>query len=81
MLLLKKFKVNLDQRHCFFLLCNDFVFLQLQKPNFKVIFYKVFKAGSGSALRKQLDPDPQKMKADPQHWIYCKLAEVLFFFP
>ena len=28
----------------------------------------VFKAGSGFALRKQLDPDPQKMNADPQPW-------------
>ena len=28
----------------------------------------VFKAGSGFAWRKQLDPDPQKMNADPQPW-------------
>ena len=25
-------------------------------------------AGSGSALRKKLDPDPQKMNAEPQPW-------------
>ena len=34
------------------------LFFQLQQTLQKVILYKVFKAGSGSALRKQLDPNP-----------------------
>ena len=28
--------------------------------------YTVLNAGSGSALRKQVDPNPQQMNADPQ---------------
>ena len=44
----------------------------------EVICYKFCQAGSGSAFKKlldqdphrdeQLDPDPQKMNADPQPW-------------
>ena len=26
--------------------------------------------GSGSAMKKQLDPDPQQMNADPQPWCH-----------
>ena len=54
------------------------MFLQLNKTLHKVIFNKCFKAGSGSAFLKQLDPDPhleklldqdpQKMNAGPQPW-------------
>ena len=32
-------------------------FFQIQKTLYE-IFYHVFEAGSGSALKKQLDPDP-----------------------
>ena len=59
-----------------------FYFFQLQETLYEVMFYKVFKTGfeSWSVLRKQLpvypdphwekqlDPDPQKMNADPQPW-------------
>ena len=52
-------KVNLDQLHGFVL--SNVLFFQLQKPFHKddkgtVIFTKYFKAGSVSALKKQLDP-------------------------
>ena len=33
------------------------LFLQLQETLHKVIFYKVFKVGIGSTLKKQLDPE------------------------
>ena len=49
-------KVNLDQLHGFFFTFEQsfkFIF-QLQQALHKVIFYS---AGSGCALRKQLDPD------------------------
>ena len=34
------------------------------------VFFNYRKAGSGTVLKKQLDPDtkPQKMNADPQPW-------------
>ena len=45
--------------YCFLLLSIlFFIFFQLKKAFHKVIT-KFFKAGSGSALKKQLDPDPQ----------------------
>ena len=50
----------------FLLLRFEQSFFHLEQTLRKVIFLKVFKAGSGSALRKQLDPDPPKMNADPQ---------------
>ena len=42
----------------FFYFRAIFLFLQRQQTLSLANFYKVFKAGSGSALRKQLDPDP-----------------------
>ena len=42
----------------FFLLSNFVGVFHLQKTLHTVIYYKVFKAGSGSALKKQQDPDP-----------------------
>ena len=50
--LIQFLKVNLDKVHCFLLLSNLSCFLQLKKTLHKVIFYKFFKAGSGSAFRK-----------------------------
>ena len=50
----------------FLLLRFEQSFFHLEQTLRKVIFFKVFKAGSGSALRKQLDPDLQKKNADPQ---------------
>ena len=52
MMLLIIEKVNLDKVHDFLLFSNPF-FIRY------VSFYKAFKAGSGSALKKQLDPDSQ----------------------
>ena len=63
----KLLKVNLDQLpYMFFTFEHFFCFFQQKKTLHKIIFYKVFKAGPGSALKKQLDPDLQKMKADLQ---------------
>ena len=55
---IKKIWLNLDKLHGFLLLSNRFFVFQLQKTLHKVIVYKVFNAGSGSAVKKQLDPDP-----------------------
>ena len=41
---------------------QSFMFLQLKKTLHKVIFSKFFKAGSGSAFLKQMDPDPHSKK-------------------
>ena len=58
----------------FFLLLNYlFVFFSttVQKAFIRIFFTK---AGSISAFRKQLDPEPdpdlQEMNADPQPWLY-----------
>ena len=64
-------KVNLFQLFvCFFT-------FELQKAFHKVVFYKAFEAlsGSGSALKKQLDPDPDphcetQLDPDPVHYVY-----------
>ena len=47
-------KLNLDHRrgYRYLLMSNLFGLFQLQKTPHKVIFYKVVKAGSESALRK-----------------------------
>ena len=50
---IKNFKVNLDQG---FLAIS--LFVSSTKNLHKLFFYKVFKAGSGSTFKKQLDPDP-----------------------
>ena len=55
----KSLKVNLDQLHGFYLLSNFFLLFQLQKTLYKAIFFL------------KLDPDPQKMKANPLPGMYC----------
>ena len=45
-----------------------------------VIFKKVFKAGSGSAWRKQMDPDPQKKNADPHSTALVSTLIQMFIF-
>ena len=51
----------------FFLILNNlFCLFQLQKTLHNVIFTNFFKAESGSALKKQLDPDPHcEKQLDP----------------
>ena len=52
-------------------------FFKLQK----IIFYKVFKAGSGSAFKKQLDPDPHGDKLpDPQPWFHLYFSLIYIYF-
>ena len=48
----------------FIIICN--VHFKLRKTLHEVILYRIVKAGSESALKKQLDPDPHKINADPQ---------------
>ena len=43
-----------------------FVFYNSRKIFIRLFITNFFKGGSGTALEKQLDPDPQKMNADPQ---------------
>ena len=50
--------VQIYYLHCFLLLSNLLCLLLLKKALHKVILYKFFWAGSGSAFFKQLDPDP-----------------------
>ena len=57
--IIKIYKVNFHNLHCFLLLGNLFCILQRQKTLHKVIF---FLAGSGSAFFRQLDLDPHSEK-------------------
>ena len=65
------------------------MFFQLQEALHKVIFYKVFHAGSGSAFirqldthwKKLLDPDPHKMNTDPPSWPSVGTSEKFFIHP
>ena len=65
------------------------MFFQLQEALQKVIFYKVFHAGSGSAFirqldthwKKLLDPDPHKMNTDPPSWPSVGTSEKFFIHP
>ena len=53
------------------LLSNLFCPFQIQKTLHTVVFTMIV-TGSGSALKKQLNPDPQKMNADPQPYFEGK---------
>ena len=57
-------KVNLHKLHFFLLLSYLFCFLQLKETLHKVFFF--FKLDPDPQTEKLLDPDPQKMIADPQ---------------
>ena len=59
--------VILNNLHCFFVFFSIlFCLFQLQKIYQKLFCFKFVQAGSGFALKKQLDPDPQKKYVDPQ---------------
>ena len=53
------------------LLSNLFCPFQIQKTLHTVVFTMI-KTGSGSALKKQLNPDSKKMNADPQPYFKGK---------
>ena len=67
---------HMDQIHSFNFKAIFFVFFNSLRGD----FHKFCSAGSGSAFKKlldpdphweeQLDPDPQKMNADPQPWLW-----------
>ena len=63
-------KVNLHKIHCFLLLCNLLCFLQLKKTLHDFFPSNLVKLDldldPDPHSEKLLDPDPDKMNADPQ---------------
>ena len=81
--LIQFFKINLHKAHRFLLLRIFFMFLQLKKILHKGYIFQIFKAGSGSAFLKQLDPDPHSEKLlDPNRikWMWIHSPDCIFFF-
>ena len=64
--LIQFFKVNLHKVHCFLLLSILLCFLQLQKLFIRLIVTNFLKLDPDPHSKKLLDPDPQKMNADPK---------------